>query len=170
MGSRVMWIIVGVISFLAGILALANPLAATLTAEMLAGWGFLIVGILQVVFAFRDIGWGARVWAILIGAAFVLTGIALLGNPFAGIISLTMLVAILFLVGGVSKIIISFSLPRGAGFWLMLLSGALSLVLALMIFSNFPQSAAVILGVLLAVELISNGVAMITLGSLRVEA
>lgn len=170
MGSRVLWIVVGVISVLAGIFALANPLAATLTAEMLAGWGFLIVGVLQVVFAFRDIGWGARIWAILIGLAFALTGISLLGNPLAGIISLTVLVAIMFLIVGVAKIILSFSLPRGAGFWLMIASGALSVVLAVMIFSNFPQSAAVILGVLLAIELISNGVAMITLGSMRREA
>lgn len=170
MGSRVLWIVVGIISVLAGIFALANPLAATLTAEMLAGWGFLIVGVLQVVFAFRDIGWGARIWAILIGLAFVLTGISLLGNPLAGIISLTVMVAVMFLIVGAAKIILSFSLPRGAGFWLLLVSGALSVVLAVMIFANFPQSAAVILGVLLAIELISNGVAMITLGSMRREA
>jgi uncharacterized membrane protein HdeD (DUF308 family) len=39
-----------------------------------------------------------------------------------------------------------------------------SIVLAVLIFSNFPQSAAVILGLLLAIELISNGVTLIALG------
>jgi uncharacterized membrane protein HdeD (DUF308 family) len=33
----------------------------------------------------------------------------------------------------------------------------------MMIFSNFPQSAAVVLGVFLAIELISNGVALIAI-------
>ncbi len=167
MGSRILWIIVGVLSVLAGIFALANPLAATLTAELIAGWGFLLVGVLQIVGAFRDIGWGARIWAILLGLAFIATGVMLLGDPLAGIVSLTVVVGVLFLITGITRIIMSFSLPRGGGFWLVMLSGALSLILAFMVFSNFPESAAVMLGVLLAIELISNGIAMIVLGTAR---
>ena len=77
---KVLWIILGVISILAGVLALANPMAATLAAEQIAGWGFLIVGVLQIFLAFRAEGWGARIWAILVALAFILLGIALLGG------------------------------------------------------------------------------------------
>lgn len=166
MGSRIFWMIIGVLSILAGIFALANPLAATVTATLIAGWGFLIVGVLQIVAVFQAEGWGARIWAGLLAIAFIIVGIQLLGEPLAGMISLTIAVGILFVITGISRIIMSFSLPRGGGFWIVLLSGALALVLALMIFSNFPQSAAVMLGVMLAVELISNGAAMLVLGSM----
>ncbi|MFV0408533.1 MAG: HdeD family acid-resistance protein [Paracoccus sp. (in: a-proteobacteria)] len=167
MTSRVLWIIVGIISIVAGIFALFNPLVATLTAEQVAGWAFLFIGILQIFAVFKQDGWGGRIWVILIGALFVFLGINLLGKPLVGIISLTLTVATLFLISGIFRVILSFSL-RGTGiFWMVLLSGAISVILAIMIFSNFPQSAAVILGILLAVELISNGIMMIALGGAK---
>lgn len=169
MGSRVIWIIIGVLSVLAGIFALANPMAATFAANILAGWGFLVVGVLQIVAAFRAEGWGARIWAVLLALAFIVTGIMLLGEPLAGIISLTIMVGILFMITGIARVIIAFSLPRSGGFWMVLLSGALAILLSVMIFGNFPQSAATMLGILLAVELISNEVAMIALGSVQRE-
>lgn len=165
MGSKVLWIIIGVLSILAGVFALANPLAASVAATLIAGWGFLIVGVLQIIAVFQADGWGARIWAGLLAIAFIIVGIQLLGEPLAGMISLTVAVGILFMITGVARIIMSFSLPRGGGFWLVMLSGVLGVLLAIMIFANFPASAATILGVLLAIELISNGVAMIVLGT-----
>ena len=162
---KILWIIIGIISIIAGILALANPIAATLAAEQIAGWGFLIVGVLEIFLAFRAEGWGARIWAILAAIAFVLLGIALLGNPLEGIVTLTVLAGILFMSTGIFRVIMAFQL-RGTGvFWLVLLSGLLAIVLAVMIFANFPASVVTLLGVLLAIELISNGVSMIALAS-----
>lgn len=163
MGGRILWIIIGVLAILAGILALANPLAASLTAEQIAGWSFLFIGLLQFFAAFRREGWGPRIWAILVGLAFVVLGILLLGNPLAGMVSLTLMVASMFLVTGIFKLVMAFSIQGTNGFWLVLLSGAVSVLLAIMIFGNFPASAASILGILLAVELISSGVSMIAL-------
>lgn len=162
---RVFWIVLGGLSIVAGGLALANPLAATLTAERLAGWSFLFIGLLQVIAVFQQKSWRGRIWAILAGLAFAILGFMLLTRPLAGILSLTLIVAILFLVTGAVKVAMAFALDRGNGFWLILLSGALSVVLALMILANFPASAATILGILLAIELISNGVSMIAISS-----
>lgn len=167
MTSRILWIIVGVLSILAGIFALANPLAATLTAEQVAGWGFLIIGFLQIFAAFKQDTWGARIWVILVGALFIFLGINLLAQPLTGILSLTLMVAVLFLVMGIFRIVLSFSMRGTPAFWILLLGGALSVILAIMIFSNFPSSALVVLGIMLAVELISNGVTLIALSSTR---
>ncbi|MFV0292089.1 MAG: HdeD family acid-resistance protein [Paracoccus sp. (in: a-proteobacteria)] len=167
MAGRVLWIIIGCLSIVAGIFALANPLVATLTAEQIAGWAFLFIGILQVIAVFRQNSWGGRIWAILIGVLFIALAINLLGKPIVGIVSLTLTVATLFMVTGIVRVVMAFSLRGSPAFWLVLLSGALSVVLAIMIFNNFPQSAATILGILLAVELISNGIAMIALSGTR---
>ena len=51
--------------------------------------------------------------------------------------------------------------PNAFGCW-ALLSGAVSLILGIMVFTNFPQSAAVLLGVLLAIELVATGVTLIS--------
>lgn len=155
--------ILGALSVIAGILALANPLAGSITATVLAGWAFLVIGCIEVVTAFSETGWGHRIWSMLLGLIAAFVGANLLGEPLAGMIQLTLVLGIMFLVSGIFKLLIGFRLPAGNLKWLALASGAVSLVLGAMILSNFPQSAATILGVLLGIELLSNGVAMIAL-------
>ena len=55
-----LWMIAGLISLFGGFFALANPLAATLTAELLAGGMFVAVGIMTMVSSFGAQGWGGR--------------------------------------------------------------------------------------------------------------
>ena len=88
-----LWMLAGLISLFGGFFALANPLAATLTAELLAGWMFVIVGIMTLVSAFGDQGWGGRILSLLIGVIIVILGVDLIGDPLGGIISLTLVVA-----------------------------------------------------------------------------
>ena len=147
-----------------GVIALFNPFAATLTVEQFLAWVFLIGGIFQFVAIFRGENWRQKLWSLVLAVVNVWLGVSLLGNPLAGIIALTYVVAIMFAVSGVSKIILSFGL-RGTGyFWAVLVSGVISLALAIMVMSNFPQSAVTLLGVLLAVELLSSGVTVIVMG------
>ena len=157
--SSWIWLaLLGVISLVGGVLALANPFAATFAAVLLAGWTFLLYGILQVVQSFSVTGWPGFLWSLLLGVLTAAVGISLLYNPLAGALTLTFLVAILFLVLGVVKIMYAFSLRPVKGWGWAALSGAISLLLGFMILSDYPVSAASILGILLAVELISNGV------------
>lgn len=150
--------ILAVISLVGGVLALLNPFAATLAATMLAGWAFIILGGIQVVQSFQVQGWGGFLWALLFGLLSLAVGIALIFNPLAGMVSLTLLIAILFLALGVVKILYSFSLRPVSGWIWVLLSGILSIVLGILIFSNFAAAAVSVLGILLGVELISNGI------------
>ena len=162
-----LWMIAGVISLFGGFFALANPLAATLTAELLAGWMFVAVGVMTMVSAFGDQGWGGRILSILIGLIILILGIDLIANPLAGVISLTFVVAIGLVVMGVLRILLAFRSDFAQLRWVLILSGAISLLLGAMIMSNFPQSAALVLGVYLAVELISNGISLIVLSLAR---
>lgn len=165
MTNPIIMIVAGVLAMLGGVLALLNPLAATVTAEQVAGWMFVLSGVVQAVGAYRARRLRERLWALVLAVVSVLLGIALLANPLAGIIALTLVVGTMFLVIGVVKIVASFGMRGTPVFWILLASGALSVVLALMIFGNFPQAAATILGILLAVELISTGAALIVFGS-----
>ena len=167
MTSWIWWLIAGALSIAGGVLALANPLAATLTATLLAGWTFILVGVLTLVSAVSDQGWGARILAIILGVLVVLLGINLIGQPLSGTIALTIGVACMLLAVGVFRIILGFRTNFSRLRWSMILSGAVSIILSVMIFSDFPQSALVVLGVFLAVELISNGVSLIVLALAR---
>lgn len=161
MNYWLLWLIVGILSIIAGITAFAHPFAATLTAELLAGYMFTAVGVLTLVSAFQDQGWGARIWAIVLGALITIFGFNLITQPLEGVLRLTLIVATLMLIIGVFRIILAFT-PMAAGArGVLIIAGLLSVVLSVMIFSNFPWSSAVVLGVFLAIELISNGVSLI---------
>jgi uncharacterized membrane protein HdeD (DUF308 family) len=168
MNAWVLMLIAGLIALLGGIFALLNPLAATVTAVVLTAWIFIIVGVIEIIHIFTASGWSGRLWALILGALCIFLGSWMLSNPLPTVLALTWIVGVLFLATGATKVILSFGL-RGTGyFWVVMLSGLLSIILGVMVLSNFPYSAATILGILLAVELISSGVANIAL-SLRMR-
>jgi membrane protein HdeD len=154
----------GVVLVVGGVVALLNPWAATVMAEQLAGWFFLLAGGGQVLAGMqqkRRPGW----WpSVLLGVLGVVVGLLLLLRPFAGIISLTLLVAVFFLISGGAKLTLSYTLRKHPAFWLMLLSGAVSVFLGGMIIAGFPGAATMVLGTLLAVDLLSSGAALFALG------
>lgn len=154
----------GGLSLLGGILALANPFAASLTATVLAGWSFIAVGTLMLIAANHPLGFHLAVF--LLGLLALALGVHLVFDPLRGVVSLTAAVGSLLLVAGILRISAALRLYgyfRGT----LLVSGLLSFVLAVLIFADFPQSANVILGQFLAIELLSNGISLIALGMAR---
>ncbi|MDP2493180.1 DUF308 domain-containing protein [Shimia thalassica] len=162
MGNWLLLMIAGILSIVAGFVALANPFGASLLATTIAGWSFVILGILQVFAAFGVEGFGGKIWALLLGVVAVVLGVNILGEPLQGMLALTIVVGIMFVMSGVFKVIFGFGL-EGSMKWALVLSGVVSLVLGAMVLSNIPGSAVVALGVLLAVELLSNGMSMIAM-------
>lgn len=150
--------VLAIISLVGGVLALLNPFAATLAAAMLAGWTFALLGAVQIVQSFQVQGWGGFIWALLFGLLTLVVGGSLIFNPLAGIVSLTLLVAVLFIAVGIVKVMYSFSLRPVAGWQWVLVSGIVSVLLGVLIIADFPWSAAAVLGILLGVELLSNGI------------
>lgn len=167
MKNWMIWSIAGILSVIAGLVALTNPLAATVAAEQIAGWAFLVIGLVAGYVAYQEDSSKDRIWGLLTAIGIALVGVALFYNPLAGILSLTLLVGLLFLVTGVSKLLLAFADRNHSEFWAILASGGLSIVLAIMVFANFPQSAASILGIVLGVELISNGISLVAMSIRR---
>jgi uncharacterized membrane protein HdeD (DUF308 family) len=148
----------GVISLVGGVLALLNPFAATLAATLLAGWFFVAMGVMQIIHSFRVTGWGGFIWSLLFGVLALLVGLSLAFNPLEGMISLTLLLAVLLIVMGATKIMYAFSLRPVSGWLWVLVSGLLSIVLAGLILFDIVSAATTVLGILLGVELVSNGI------------
>lgn len=161
--NRILMLIIGIISVALGGIALANPFGATITATLIAGWSFVFLGIAQVIAAFSAPGAGAKIFGVIFGLIALAIGINILQEPLQGTLTLTFVAGIMFLVSGVAKAWVGFSSASGTPRLALFLSGFVSMALGAMVLSNFPQSAAVILGVLLAVELISNGIGAIAL-------
>lgn len=159
----ILLLIAGVVAIAGGILALFNPIAATLTATTIVAWLFLIMGALQIVATLGAMSLGARIWTAALGALAIVIGSWILGNPVAGTMALTWTIGLLFFVEGVVKLVLAFATRGTPYFWALLLSGAVSVLLGGMILARFPASALTIPGIILAIDLISTGVSMVAL-------
>lgn len=162
-------LIVGIISVVLGGVALANPFGASLTATFIAGWSFAFIGVAQIFAAFSAQGTGAKIFGIIFGLIALVIGIHIIQEPLKGMLSLTAMAGILFLASGIAKAWVGFTGASGTPRIALFLSALISLALGAMVISNFPQSATVILGILLAVELISNGISAIALSLMAKE-
>ncbi|WP_299353874.1 DUF308 domain-containing protein [uncultured Shimia sp.] len=167
MGNWMILMILGVLGVVAGLMALLNPFGASLTATVIAGWSFLILGALQIYASMRSEGWSSKAWSILMGVVAVILGVSLLANPLEGMIALTIVVGAMFLASGLFKLIVGWSIQQSELKWAVVISGLVSAVLGFMVLSNMPGAAVVTLGVLLGIELLSSGVSMIALALAR---
>ena len=155
-GRRGWAIAAGVLLLLAGMEALASPYLAAFVVTLWVGWAFLFGGIAEWVSAF-----GAtenRAWKLLLGALYVAAGAYVLVQPGAGLVAVAFGLAWLFFTQGVITIIGSLRLRRlpGWGWWLF--DGIVSLLLALLIFSNWPGNSVRIVALLAGIKLIVSGV------------
>jgi uncharacterized membrane protein HdeD (DUF308 family) len=153
----------GVVMVILGILAVAWPAVATLAVDIYIGWLFLISGTVGLVamFSARDVP--AFFWTLLTAALAMAVGVLLIWKPAEGAESLTIVLTAFFIAEGVFQIAGSFAyrdaMPGSWG-W-MFVSGISDLILAGLLIMYWPVSAAWALGLLVGVNLITSGVAIV---------
>lgn len=153
----------GIVLLVLGALAVALPLAAALAIELLIGWLLLFGGGLLSVQAFR-IPPSARFWWQLgIGVLNVLAGLLLLLNPMQGVLTLTVVLSVLFLLEGLSKIVLALPLRAVRGWVWLMVSGLVALLLGVLIMIGLPGTAAWALGLMVGINLLFTGWAMVSL-------
>lgn len=163
--SRKYWVIgVGVCIFLMGFAAVSMPFMASVAIETLIGWLIMTVGIAQAINGYRASKNGERaffkfIWA-LIGIA---TGAILLLKPLDGVITLTMLLSVYFVMEGFCKVVMAVQLRPLSGWGWMLVSGLMALVLSGLIWSNF-FAAAWAIGLVVGINLLFTGSSFVVLG------
>lgn len=165
MKSWLTLVLLGIVLVLGGILAIANPLAASIAVTTLVGIFFLLGGILQLWLLFKTgTGFdGALNW--IIALITLVVGIWLLANPLEGTISLAIVVGVGFVISGIARIIWATRAGRGTpSFVPLLLSGAASLLVGVVIFSDFQSLATQVLGLLLGIQLVMDGIGLAAVG------
>jgi len=156
------WMILGVVSVAFGLLALGNAVAASVAVTLATGLLLAVAGGVQVWVALGETG-AHRVWALILGVVLSLLGLSFMVNPLGGTVSLALLVTVLLVTGGVVRLVIAWAMRSTGFFWPMLLSGALTVLLAGYILANFAAVSLALMGILLGVELLFNGAGLIVL-------
>ena len=167
--SRSGWFIaLGVVMVLAGIFALGDVVAFTLVSVIFIGAMMLVGGIFQFIQAFMTKGWGSFLLNLALGVLYIIAGLLIMDEPVQGSVILTLFLLAAILVGGITRIVIALRHRELSGWWLMLLGGLVSVVLAVMLYATLPWSGLWVLGTLIAIELLVHGFTWIQFGlSLR---
>jgi uncharacterized membrane protein HdeD (DUF308 family) len=161
----VLFLVEGIILVILGLAAIIVPPLATLAVAIFIGWLFLISGIVGLVTTFWMRHAPGFWWSLLSAVLGIVAGIVLIGSPVSGAISLTLVLIVFFIIEGVASIMFALEHRRElSGRWgWMLASGIVDLVLAAIIFAGLPLSAAWALGLLVGINLVFGGSALVAM-------
>jgi uncharacterized membrane protein HdeD (DUF308 family) len=161
----VLFLVEGVVLLVLGATAVVLPPIATLAVTILFGWLFLVSGIVGLITTFWMRHAPGFWWSLLSAALGIIVGAMLLASPVTGALSLTLVLIAFFLIEGAVSIMFALDHRRElSGQWgWMLMSGIIDLVLAMMIFAGLPSTAAWAVGLLVGINMIFGGTALIAM-------
>ena len=154
---------IGALIAVLGLVALWNAVDASLVTAVLVGYLLVVSGIMHVLGGFApgvSIGW--RALHVVIGIVWILVGFNMAFNPLAGVLALTVVVAIMLLAEGTTRIVAAL-MRRVEGWAWMLFVGVVDILLGLWLWTGFPFTG-VAIGVFVGVELLFAGLTMVSVG------
>jgi uncharacterized membrane protein HdeD (DUF308 family) len=159
----VLFLIPGIVMTILGLFAAASPFISTLVVDTFAGWLFLTSGFVGLAALFTTRNVPGFVWTLTRAILAILVGAFLVWRPFAGLITLTLALAIFFAAHGLAQIVTSIKHRRlFARSWpWTAISGIADLILAAIIIAGWPGSVAWALGLLIGINLFMSGLALV---------
>jgi uncharacterized membrane protein HdeD (DUF308 family) len=165
----VLYLIEGIVLIVLGVLAIIVPPLATLAVTIFVGWLILISGIMGLITTFWMRPAPGFWWSLISAVLAIIVGFLLLARPVSGALSLTLVLIAFFLIEGIVSIMFALEHRRDlAQSWgWMLASGIVDVVLAVMILTGLPSTAAWAIGLLVGINMIFGG---FSLAAMAVQA
>ncbi|MCK7622733.1 DUF308 domain-containing protein [Streptomyces sp. RS10V-4] len=155
--------VLGAVLVLAGIVGLIYVAAATLTTMLLFGWLLLIGGVVGLAHAVQSRGSNFFWLAVVVAALNIAAGVVVLRRPEASAAALTMFAALLFLAGGLFRLV-GAVVVRGPQFGWTLLQGVIGLLLGIAVLANWPHSSLYVIGCFFSLALLFDGLGLLAMG------
>ena len=153
----------GIILVLAGIVGLIYVGVATLTTMLLFGWLLLIGGLVGLAQAIQSRGTSFFWLAVIVAALNIAAGVVVIRRPDVTAAALTMFAALLFLAGGLFRLVGSV-VVRGPQFGWTLLQGVIGLLLGVLVLANWPHSSLYVIGTFFSLALLFDGLGLLAMG------
>ena len=158
----VLFLIQGLIMIVLGVLAIGEPMVASFAVALFAGWLFLFSGVVGLAGVFTARHVPGFLWGLASALLGIVIGIYLIWRPLAGVVTLTLAVAIYFGAQGICQIIAAIaqrSMLRSWG-WVVF-GGLVNIALAAIIISGWPGTAEWTLGLLFGINLLMWGFTLV---------
>ncbi len=157
--------VIGIITIILGIAALAAPFVVGESMLLFVGLVVTVAGVLRMIWAFRTDSFGSGAWKFLVGVLTLLAGVFILGHPLLASGTLTLILASYLFLDGLVEFIVALTLEGSKGKGWLLAGGLLSIFLAWLLFFQVPFSGVIAIGILMGVKLIFIGLIALLLGT-----
>ena len=155
------WVLaLGIVFVVCGALCVAGDITATFATVLFFGWLLLISGIAALIHAFAAGSWRGSLLYLLSALLRGFTGYLLVRYPAAGAMSLTLVLASFFVVGGLFRAIGAGMMQFPSWGW-SVFSGILSAVLGVMLLVQMPASSLWFIGFAIGIDLVFEGASLI---------
>lgn len=141
----------GVLLTLTGLAAVGYPVAATLVTVEVVGVFLLVAAGVQFVTAVRARRWGGFAPHLLCGLLALFLGVLLVESPGLGAAGYTLMLAVFIVASGLFRVVTA--AHRYAGWGWALLSGLVTLLLGVLVWRSFPESALWVIGTFVGIDL-----------------
>ncbi len=151
---------------LLGMLAIMTPFVSGIAVTAMVAVFITAAGLTMTVYAFKAGSFGKGLLQFLFGGITVVCGVAMFSEPVLGMLTITGILLAYFLVDGVFTIIAGVRGKGTPGWGWMTVSGIASIVLAVILWRQWPVSGAFTIGLLVGIRLIFTGWSIAMLGML----
>lgn len=158
------FLVLGILLILLGIFAWIEVVAVTLAGVILLGAAMFVGGIFQIIHAFMVRAWSGFFLHILMGVLYVIGGLLIMAEPLQGAVVVTVFLAVCLAVAGIMRVVMAIQHRELNGWWLMLFSGVITFLIGLLLYATLPWSGLWVLGTLIAVELVIQGITWVQFG------
>jgi uncharacterized membrane protein HdeD (DUF308 family) len=118
--------------------------------------------VLSAAHAFWRKQWRGFFLDLVTGVLYAVAGFLMVAEPLAAAASLTLLIAMLLLIGGIFRIVVALSGHLDHWGW-VLLNGVITAALGVMIWRQWPSSALWVIGMFIGIEMIFYGWSLVML-------
>jgi uncharacterized membrane protein HdeD (DUF308 family) len=155
----------GVVTVIAGVLAMGSPLASGLAVAFIVGVAMTIGGVARTISAFSAGSFGQGALAFVGGILTLGAGLIVAARPGIGLATLTLLLGGSLVVDGISGVILAFRVRPEAGWGWMFFSAALGVTLGILLLREWPLSGLWAIGTLVGINLLFSGLSIISVGA-----
>lgn len=158
------WLLaLGILFVILGTVGLGMAFALTMASMLFFGFLMIFGGVFQLFHYVHCRGWKSILWHILVALAYIIGGIIVVARPMLASSVFTIIIAVVLMMVGTMRIVMSLQMRGIDGWWWSLLSGIISVIFGGMIMTAWPVSGMWLIGLLIAIDLIVHGWAYVFL-------
>lgn len=166
--QRTLMLIVAFFLLLGGLFCLIKPFASGAVLSTVVGFLFILSGIALIsgMVLNRRHNFLPMLGSILLGIAYFILGYVFITDPIVGIVTMAMMLAVLFAIGGILRLSVGIKMGGKNGSWLQILVGFLDLVIAIMLATAAPEVSVTLVTIVVGIELLFSSLAIFQIASL----